>query len=71
MIVDTGPLVAAANRKDDHHLSSVKLLRETWRPMIVPSPVIAEVCHLLERDAAGLRRSSSGPWRTVTWSWPN
>jgi predicted nucleic acid-binding protein len=51
MIVDTGPLVAAANRKDDHHVPSVKLLGETRRPMIVPSPVVAEVCHLLERDA--------------------
>lgn len=51
ILLDTGPIVAAAARTDPHHERCVRLLAETRRPLLVPSPVVAEVCHLLEREA--------------------
>lgn len=51
MIVwDTGPLVAAADADDRHHRSCVDLMRRTPRPLLVPYPVLTEVCYLLERQ---------------------
>jgi len=65
ILVDTGPLVAAANRKDARHAESVAALAAASRPRLVPGLVIAEVCYLLARDAgtaveAQFLRSFSG-----------
>jgi predicted nucleic acid-binding protein len=51
ILVDTGPLVAAANRRDARHAESVEALAKAPRPRLVPGLVIAEVCYLLARDA--------------------
>jgi len=51
ILLDTGPIVAAAARTDPHHERCARLLAEVVRPLLVPSPVVAEVCHLLEREA--------------------
>ena len=51
ILVDTGPLVAAANRKDADHDASVKALADAHAPRLVPGVVIAEVAYLLARDA--------------------
>ncbi|MGZ4617557.1 MAG: hypothetical protein ACXV3F_02285 [Frankiaceae bacterium] len=51
ILVDTGPLVAAANRNDRHHHRSTDALRNARPPRLVPAPVVAEACHLLARDA--------------------
>lgn len=51
IVVDTGPLVAAANRNDRHHRRSVAALQEALPPRLVSPPVVAEVCYLLGRDA--------------------
>ena len=51
ILVDTGPLVAAANRQDGRHAESVEALANASRPRLVPGLVIAEVCYLLARDA--------------------
>lgn len=51
ILVDTGPLVAAANRRDEHHAASVRALTSARPPRLVPGLVIAEVCYLLARDA--------------------
>jgi hypothetical protein len=51
ILVDTGPLVAAANRKDADHDASVNALAEAQAPRLVPGMVIAEVAYLLARDA--------------------
>ena len=51
ILVDTGPLVAAANRKDARHAESVATLAAAARPRLVPGLVIAKVCYLLARDA--------------------
>lgn len=50
IIVDTGPLVAAADADDRQHARCVKMFRTARRPWLVPEPVIAEVCYLLERE---------------------
>jgi|ERR1700691_4036822 uncharacterized protein len=54
ILVDTGPLVAAANRNDTHHRASVQALAAASPPRLVPGMVIAEVAYLLARDAGSL-----------------
>jgi uncharacterized protein len=51
ILVDTGPLVAAANRQDHDHEASVRALAHARPPRLVPGVVIAEVAYLLARDA--------------------
>jgi predicted nucleic acid-binding protein len=51
ILLDTGPIVAAAARTDPYHERCARLLAGAARPLLVPSPVGAEVCHLLEREA--------------------
>ncbi len=51
ILVDTGPLVAAANLADTHHGTSVAALAGARPPRLVPGLVIAEVSYLLARDA--------------------
>jgi uncharacterized protein len=50
IIIDTGPLVAAADADDQDHDRCVAMFRGARRPWLVPQPVIAEVCYLLERE---------------------
>jgi len=47
LIVDAGPLYAAAARRDKHHEQSVRLLSRSERPLLVPALVITEVSYLL------------------------
>jgi predicted nucleic acid-binding protein len=66
ILVDTGPLVAAANRTDAHHAASVAALATAKPPRLVPGLIIAEVSYLLARDAGStveaefLRSSTTG-----------
>ncbi len=54
-MVDTGPIVAAANRRDHAHELAAALVTELGRELIVLDPVIVEVDQLLRarvnRDA--------------------
>ncbi len=47
LIVDAGPLYAAAARRDKHHRRSVELLSKAARPLLVPALVLTEVSYLL------------------------
>lgn len=52
ILCDTGPLVAAAVRRDPDHHACVELLtglRLAQRPLLVPATVAAEVGYMLER----------------------
>lgn len=49
LIVDTGPLVAAFNEKDNAHEACTELLTTTPARLIVPAPVLTEVCYLVEQ----------------------
>jgi predicted nucleic acid-binding protein len=47
LIVDAGPLYAAAARRDRNHDACVELLATAPRPLIVPVLVVTEVAYLL------------------------
>jgi predicted nucleic acid-binding protein len=47
LIVDAGPLYAAAATRDKHHRRSVELLASASRPLLVPALVLTEVSYLL------------------------
>jgi len=47
LIVDAGPLYAAAASKDRNHRRSVELLSRAIRPLLVPALVVTEVSYLL------------------------
>ena len=52
IVCDTGPLVAAADRDDQHNRACTDLfagLHLARRPILVPAPVVAEVGYLLGR----------------------
>jgi hypothetical protein len=50
LIIDTGVLVAAADRTDPHHRSCADLLEQDVGPLRTTAMVIAEAAYLLERD---------------------
>lgn len=66
VVVDTGPLVAVADRNDAHHTACVSWFDHYDGAVVVPAPVIVEVCWLLGRrvgpaaEAAFLARVSLG-----------
>ncbi len=47
LIVDAGPLYAAAATSDKNHARSVALFMSATRPLLVPALVVTEVCYLL------------------------
>src|SRR5215469_5325394 len=50
IVVDTGPLVAMANEQDRHHGRCVDWFDVAPRPLLLPAPILTEVCYLLERE---------------------
>ncbi|GAA4104371.1 type II toxin-antitoxin system VapC family toxin [Nonomuraea soli] len=66
IVLDSGPLIAAINSRDLHHVACVRLLRTHPGPLLVPSTVVTEVCQLVERrqgssaEAAFLKSFGSG-----------
>ncbi|MFC0627806.1 type II toxin-antitoxin system VapC family toxin [Kribbella deserti] len=54
IVVDTGPLVAAALSGDNNHSRCVELFTSihlNGERMVIPPLVVTEVCYLLEREA--------------------
>lgn len=47
LVVDAGPLVAAAATRDRNHERCVALLSEAERPLVVPALVVTEVAYFL------------------------
>jgi uncharacterized protein len=47
LVVDAGPLVAAAATRDRNHLRCVELLSHALGPLVVPSLVVTEVAYFL------------------------
>lgn len=58
VVVDTGPLVAAANRRDQAHGLAAALVIELGRDLVIPSPVLVEADRLL-RARVGVRSARS------------
>ncbi|MFB9251887.1 type II toxin-antitoxin system VapC family toxin [Sphaerisporangium melleum] len=48
ILCDTGPLVAVLNSDDADHKRCLEFLERCRGPLIVPAPVLTEVCWLLE-----------------------
>ncbi|MFC4534294.1 type II toxin-antitoxin system VapC family toxin [Sphaerisporangium dianthi] len=48
-MIDSGPLVAALNSRDNHHEACTRLLRTHPGPLLVPATVVTEVCQLVEK----------------------
>jgi predicted nucleic acid-binding protein len=49
IVVDTGPIAALINNRDNQHGACTELLAHHPGPLLVPAPVFTEVCMLLER----------------------
>lgn len=49
ILVDTGPIVAVVNDRDDYHQECRYLLERLPSPLLIPATVATEVCLLLER----------------------
>jgi hypothetical protein len=47
IIVDTGPLYALADEDDQYHDITKRYVSEIHETLIIPSPVVPEVCYLL------------------------
>lgn len=58
ILVDAGPLIAAANRKDRHHDRCVRTLLDAQPPRLVSGLVIAEVCYMLARDGGAAQEAA-------------
>lgn len=50
IVADTGPLVALLDADDRHHARCVEWFQSVRSPLLVPSPVLTEVCWLLDRS---------------------
>ncbi len=58
ILLDTGPLVALFDPKDDAHAEAGQILRSVHEPLVTTAPVLTEAFHLLDprsRGAAALR----------------
>jgi predicted nucleic acid-binding protein len=62
IVVDTGVLVAAVNRRDKFHASCAAFLDHTNEPLVVPAMVVTEVCYMLARH-----RNGGGPKLAATF----
>ena len=50
IIVDTGPLVALFQARDEHHEAAKAILASNPSLLVSTWPVITEACHFLRRD---------------------
>ncbi len=58
LVVDTGILLAAANRSDKWHSASVELLNQRYRDVVVPAPVVVETSWLIAREMGNRAEAS-------------
>ena len=49
VLLDTGAIVAALDRSEFHHETTLKLMENLAAPLVTCEPVITEACHLLRR----------------------
>src|SRR5271163_1078047 len=56
VIVDTGPIIALLDRKEEHHLWSSEHLRNLRKPLLTCDAVLTEACFLLAEYPHVLRQ---------------
>ncbi len=54
VLLDTGPLVAFLNRRDQHHAWARTQLGTAFPPLLTCESVLAEACHLLRNMPGGM-----------------
>ncbi|MFF4991784.1 type II toxin-antitoxin system VapC family toxin [Streptosporangium saharense] len=57
-LLDTGPLVAVLNADDRDHVRCTRFLEKAPGPLLVPIPVIIEVCWLVEKYRGSLAEAA-------------
>lgn len=71
ILVDTGPIVAAASKRDQHHTSCLAALSALHEPPVITPLVVMEVCYFLSTraspaaEAAFLRSVAIGSFELV------
>jgi predicted nucleic acid-binding protein len=58
IVVDTGPLYAAADTSDSHHRACAAVFEETSEQLVVPASVVIETCFLIERHLGPLAEAA-------------
>ena len=58
LIVDTGPLVATADRADKDHVACRQLLESDEGPLVTTAMVIAEAAYLIDRQLGAKAEAS-------------
>jgi len=48
IVLDTGPIYAAADRSDAHHDECASVLEDLERPLVIPVTVVIETSYLVE-----------------------
>ena len=72
ILVDTGPLVAAASKRDEHRAACLAALSSLREPALITLLVVMEVCYFLSTratavaEAAFLRSIAVGSFDLVT-----
>jgi hypothetical protein len=47
IVIDSGPVIAMANRRDAAHVASRRLLTSHPGPLLLPEPLLAEIGYML------------------------
>ena len=74
ILIDTGPIVAAASKRDQHHASCLAALSTLREPPLITPLIVMEVCYFLSTratpaaEAAFLRSVAVGTFNLVTLS---
>jgi len=58
LVLDTGPILAALDADDPHHLACARLISEATEPLVVVAPTLVEVDYWVHK------RLSPSVWRT-------
>ena len=64
LIVDTGPIVATADRADKDHAACRELLESDEGPLVTTAMVIAEAAYLIDRQLGA--KAEASKWQTST-----
>ena len=56
IVLDTGPLYAAADRSDARHDECASVLEDLERPLVIPVTVVIETSYLVETSLGSGRR---------------
>jgi predicted nucleic acid-binding protein len=58
IVVDTGPLYAAADTSDSHHQKCAAAFEDASEQLVVPVSVVIETCFLIERHLGPLAEAT-------------